>query len=121
MAKLAHTELPKMQRGTRKELDKATIEEATRDLRESFDFAPHAYTDGNEYPTYSEAVSVANLTKRDAAAKLGINREMIRQRVWEVGGNQDRKAKGKWIFALTQRTSPPKPRAAKENGASNTA
>jgi hypothetical protein len=116
MAKLAHTELPKMARGTRKELDKATVQEAIADLRESFDFAPHAYTDGKEYATYSEAVSVANLTKRDAAAGLGIPRNMVRQRIWEVTGKQDRKQKGKWIFALSQRTSPPKPRAASENG-----
>lgn len=111
MAKLTTAELPKTARANAKTLPDAVVKEAVADLTDSVDYRPHAYTDGTEYPTYSEALSAANVTIRLAADQMGKPRDMFRRKVWDTAqkaGKQDRKKKGKWMFATTQRSTPPK-------------
>jgi hypothetical protein len=110
MPKIANTALPKITRKNRKSLPAKVIQEAIEDLVGSVDFSPHAYTDGTEYPTYSEAQSVANITIRQIGEDGAMPSNMIRRRVWDANGNKDRAKKGKWMFALSQRSEPPKPR-----------
>jgi hypothetical protein len=116
MPKIAQAQLPKMKRGTRVTIDPSIVKEAVTDVKESYDFAPHAYTDGKSYKTYNEATSAVTSIRRAVAQELGQEPNMFRQRVWEDGGESDRTKDGKWQFALTRRTSPPKPRQSKENG-----
>lgn len=113
--KLAHAELPKRSRDDRRRLEPAQVKEAVADLEGSVDFEPHAFTDGVEYQTYSLAQSEANLYVREVADAKQLDPRWLRRRIWEVSGKQDRKAKGKWMFALSERSTPPtpkKPRAA---------
>lgn len=108
--KVAHSEMPQVTRSTRKELDPKVAKELADDVAESFDFLPHAATDGQTYDTASEAQSAASIAIRSVAHARSEPENMFRRRVWDTNGQKDRKKKGKWVFALTRRKEPPKPR-----------
>lgn len=108
--KIAQAAQPKIKRENRKTLPPNVVKEAVTDLEGSIDFKPHAYTDGQDYETYSAAQSMANLTIREASEAMGKPAEDFRRRVWHrTKEKANRKAKGPWCFMVSQR-DPNRPR-----------
>lgn len=108
--RVANTELPKVTRETAPPLDPKIVKEALKDLEGSYDFMPYAYSDGTEYETHSLATSKAGITVKALARETGEDSRMFRRKVWDKNGGKDRKAKGKWVFAVSRRSTPPPPR-----------
>lgn len=102
---------PKRKSARRVVVDPKIVAEAQSELAGSRDFEPYAVSDGNEYETYSEALTACNRLLNAVADANKENPRWYRRRVWEATGIEDRKKKGKWVFGLTKRsgdTLPPK-------------
>lgn len=114
MAKLAVTEIPKRSQGRKTSLSEKQVKQATADLVGSVDWEPHSFTDGEVYEQYGQAAGRSRSYVAAVAQAENLSTLNYATRVWERNGkNEDRKAKGEWLFAVTHRSEPRKPRTRK--------
>lgn len=114
MAKLAVTEIPKRKQGRKSALSDKEVKQAVTDLVGSVDWEPHSFTDGEVYEQYGQAAGRSRSYVAAVAQAENLNPLHYATRVWERNGkNEDRKAKGEWLFAITHRSEPRKPRERK--------
>lgn len=114
MAKLAVTDIPKRTTGRKSSLTDKQVKQAVADLVGSVDWEPHSFTDGEVYEQYGQAAGRSRSYVAAAAQAENLSPLHYATRVWERNGkNEDRKAKGEWLFAITHRSEPRKPRTRK--------